>query len=77
MRGEKNLVLTLLAACVMPLEAMCATEVFRGVALVNQGDWPVEVWRAFWETPRAGCGVRADQVVGAGAAGSEIRLGTF
>lgn len=51
MRGMGMLVLTAFAACAVPMETLRATEVFRGVALVHQGDWPEEVWRAFEETP--------------------------
>jgi hypothetical protein len=51
MCGMRNLLPAALAACVMPMETLFATEIFRGVALVHQGDWPEEVWRAFWETP--------------------------
>jgi len=37
--------------CALGCGAVPADETFRGVALVHQGDWPEDVWKAFRETP--------------------------
>lgn len=37
--------------CTLGCAAVPEVDTFRGVALVHQGDWSEEVWRAFRETP--------------------------